>query len=134
MPAARSPWLPDHLATKVDLAQRINIRVLALGVLVNAAIAGRTLVGEWDILVHGIIGNGVFVLSVLALLFAVATGATRATIAATAVLLVLVFAQVGLGYSGRENLDARAWHIPNGVAIFGLSTWLAARRPLRPTA
>jgi hypothetical protein len=135
MASPRSFQVPPHVLPKVQLAQRVNIRLLALGVLANAVIAGRTLIGEWDILVHGIIGNGVFVLSLLAVVFAIGAGAGRAVVIATAVLLVLVFAQVGLGYSGRTSLDARAWHIPNGVAIFGLATWLAARNPVaRPAA
>jgi hypothetical protein len=103
------------------------VQLLAFGVLVNAFIAGRTLIGEWDIVVHGIIGNGVFVLAVVALVLAVVMRAGRATIGVAAALAVLVFAQIGLGYSGRESADALAWHIPNGVAIFGLSVWASAR-------
>jgi hypothetical protein len=125
------PRVPSRHIPKLDLAQRVTVRLLAVGVLVNAVIAGRTLVGEWDIVVHGIIGNGVFVLSVVALALVILTGAGRSIVIATAVLLVLVFAQIGLGYSGRENADAVAWHVPNGVAIFGLAVWLAARGPIR---
>jgi hypothetical protein len=44
-------------------------------------------------------------------------------------LLVLTLIQVGLGYSGRTDLDARAWHLPLGVFIFGLSAGVAAEAP-----
>jgi hypothetical protein len=104
-----------------------SVQLVAFGVLVNAFIAGRSLIGDWDILVHGIIGNGVFVFAVLALVLAVVLRAGRTTVAAAALLAVLVFAQVGLGYSGRNSPDAVAWHIPNGVLIFGLAVWTAAR-------
>ena len=33
----------------------------------------------------------------------------------------LCFAQIGLGYVGRETAEAAAWHIPNGVLLMGLA-------------
>ena len=41
-------------------------------------------------------------------------------------LFALAFAQVGLGYVGRETLEAASFHIPVGVAIFGISTYQLA--------
>jgi hypothetical protein len=41
-------------------------------------------------------------------------------------LLALTFAQVGLGYVGRETAAAAAWHIPNGVAIVALASYQLA--------
>ena len=42
-------------------------------------------------------------------------------------------AQVGLGYVGRETSQAAAWHVPTGVAIFGLACYqLADLRGARP--
>lgn len=114
----------------LKLLYEVAVYLMAFSVLVNALIAGQTLYGDWDILVHGIIGNGVFVLAVAAFLIALITKAGRAAIVVTGVIAVLVFAQVGLGYSGRESLDARAWHIPNGVLIMGLSMWAAAQASL----
>ena len=35
-------------------------------------------------------------------------------------LLVLVIAQIGLGYAGRDNSDNLAYHIPLGVLLFGM--------------
>jgi hypothetical protein len=110
----------------LERLHRLAAAVVALAVLVNALIAGRTMAGDWDIVVHGVIGNVVFVLTLGALALAVAARAGRATVIAAVVLLALVFAQVGLGYSGRESLEARAWHLPNGVAIFGLAVWMAS--------
>jgi hypothetical protein len=106
---------------------KVVVVLLGLGVLVNALIAGRYLIGEWDIEVHGIIGNVVFVLALAVLGLAIYLREGRAAIITAAVLAVLVFAQVGLGYSGRDNLGPRAWHIPNGVLIFGLTAWIASR-------
>jgi hypothetical protein len=40
--------------------------------------------------------------------------------------MALAFAQVGLGFVGRETSEAAAWHIPVGVAIFGLTTYQLA--------
>jgi hypothetical protein len=38
--------------------------------------------------------------------------------------------QIALGYNAKDSPSAGAWHIPNGVLIFGLTTWqlLLARR------
>jgi hypothetical protein len=121
----------SRTATTLARAYEAVVYLLAFGVLVNAFIAGRSLIGEWDIVVHGIIGNVVFVFAVAAVVIALIAKAARATIIATAVLAVLVFAQVGLGYSGRDSLDAMAWHIPNGVLIMGLAMWVAARASFR---
>jgi hypothetical protein len=109
----------------------VVVYLLAFGVLVNALIAGQALIGEWDIVIHGVIGNVIFVLALAAVVIAFVAKADRATTVATVVLAVLVFAQVGLGYSGRNSLNAMAWHIPTGVLIMGLSMWAAARASLR---
>jgi hypothetical protein len=103
------------------------IYLLAFGVLVNAFIAGRSLIGEWDIVVHGVIGNGIFVLAVALVALALLARADRLVVGSSAVLMALVFAQVGLGYSGRDSAEAMAWHIANGVLVVGVATWTAAR-------
>ena len=41
-------------------------------------------------------------------------------------LVALAFAQIGLGYVGRETTAAAAWHIPMGVTIFGLACYQLA--------
>ena len=42
-----------------------------------------------------------------------------------ALVLLLIVAQIGLGYGGRENLDSAAIHIPVGVFLFSLSSIIA---------
>jgi len=42
-------------------------------------------------------------------------------LAVAAVIALVVTAQVGLGYAGREQAEAAAWHIPNGLLAFGLA-------------
>jgi len=103
------------------------LHTLGFGVLINAFIAGRALIGAWEIDVHGYIGNAVFVLAVAAVVLAFVGRADRVALGLTIALFVLVFAQIGLGYSGRDNLDVRPWHIANGVLLFGVMTWAAAR-------
>ncbi|MCA9860638.1 MAG: hypothetical protein KC438_12995 [Thermomicrobiales bacterium] len=41
-------------------------------------------------------------------------------------LAVLMIVQTGLGYVGRSEMEARAWHIPLGVLIFGLAVLISA--------
>lgn len=107
--------------------------IVTVVVLAQAVIAGRSnrLFGSWDIGVHGVLGNIAFAASA-ALLTVVSMvilrgGADprpdrRPLFAALALVLVLS-AQLGLGYAGRESLDAAAWHIPIGVLAFGLAVW-----------
>jgi hypothetical protein len=33
-------------------------------------------------------------------------------------------AQIGLGYAGRDSGEAAALHLPNGVLIFGIGTFM----------
>lgn len=111
---------------------------VALLVLAQAVIAGRSdrLFGTWSITLHGVIGNVVFVV-VLADLVVLAIGrASRAALVTTSLLTLVVVAQIGLGYAGRERLGAAAWHVPNGVAAFGLAVWSLslALRPRTVTA
>jgi hypothetical protein len=99
--------------------------LLATLVLVQAIIAARSnrLFGSWDIGVHEILGNIVFAVALVGLVLAAVARQGRASIVCAAALLILVTAQVGLGYSGRTSAEAAAWHIPNGVAIFGLAVY-----------
>ncbi len=94
-------------------------------ILVQAVIAGRSdrLFGSWDIGVHGVLGNIVFVLVVLNVILLSVRRAGRAALITAAVLVALTVAQLGLGYSGRTSVAAAAWHIPIGVAAFGFGVW-----------
>lgn len=113
-------------------AQRTLAAVIALLILVMAAIAGRSLFGPWDIEVHGWIGNGVFVLAVANLALAIYRRPSTAELTVAALIAMLTFGQVGLGYVGREQLEAAAWHIPNGVLLMALSTYQWATLQARP--
>lgn len=106
-------------------ASRAAAHVLPVLVLVQAFIAGRSdrLFGSWSIAAHEALGNVVFLVAVLGLVLAVLAGQGRACIVLAVALLVLVAAQIGLGYAGRSSAEAAAWHIPNGVAIFGLAVY-----------
>jgi heme A synthase len=84
--------------------------------------AGRALFGGWSITVHGVVGNVTFVFALATLVLAWRARQRPVTTMA-AVLVVLISAQIGLGYSGRESLEAAAWHVPMGVTIFGLAVY-----------
>jgi hypothetical protein len=102
-------------------------------VLIMAVLGGRFFVEPDVIDVHGYIGNLFFALVVAqAGLLVMAgirgwIGKTLMGLAAVGVLLVV--AQLGLGYSGRESATALSLHIPNGVLIFGLSAAIVAQLP-----
>lgn len=84
--------------------------------------AGRALFGGWSITVHGVVGNVTFLFA-LAMLVVAWRARQRPATTVAAVLVVLISAQIGLGYSGRESLEAAAWHVPMGVTIFGLAVY-----------
>lgn len=107
--------------------------VVAALILVMAAIAGRSLFGSWDIEVHGWLGNGIFVLAVANLALAMYRRASTPELTVAAAIAMLTFGQVGLGYVGREQAEAAAWHIPNGVLLMGLGTYQWASLQARLT-
>ena len=102
--------------------------------LVQALLAGRGWFLDTDLIrIHGYVGNAVFLAVVLQAGLAVALGArgslrTQLLVVAGAI-VVLSVAQIGLGYGGRESGEAAAWHIPNGVLIFGLTAYHLALLP-----
>lgn len=111
---------------------------LAIGIVIMATLAGQ---GLWNgerglITGHGHLGNALFVLAIAQFAIAVVLFQRKAIPALPMVLtfaiLVLLFAQAGLGYVGRENADARAWHIPNGVLLMGLASFMTAFAWLKP--
>ena len=109
---------------------RILAHILPVLILAQAFIAGRAIYGGWSITLHGVIGNVTFVIAVATLALAWRAGIRRATIMA-AVLVVLLIAQIGLGYTGRETPEAAAWHVPLGVTVFGLAVYLLTLIPKR---
>lgn len=114
--------------------QRALATVIAALVLLQGVSAGRAVYGPWDIEVHGWIGNGLFVLVVANLALAIVRRAPNDELTVAALLGGLTFAQVGLGYVGRAELEAAAWHIPNGVLLMALATYQLALLQLRASA
>lgn len=106
----------------------IVAHAVAVLVLVQAILAGRWLKDTDIIEVHGYIGSMlIFPLAIGQLVlawFSRLGGRNRTTVVVlSAALLVLILAQVGLGYAGRDSTEARANHLPLGVLIFGLTTY-----------
>ncbi|HVB63597.1 MAG TPA: hypothetical protein VNE17_02625 [Nitrolancea sp.] len=124
---------------------RITAPFVLLLVLIQAVLAGRGLSFGGDAIdIHGMVANltGLMVLIQVVLAFAAGIrGRFRSLLLGTNVLLlILVIAQFGLGYGGRDNRTAAALHVPNGVLIFGVATvvaclvWLASpRREVLPS-
>ena len=110
------------------LTHRIVVIAIPLLVLVQATLAGQHLFEGSDVIkLHGILGNVTFALTVLGVMATfVATRGDGVAFGVAVALMALAFAQVGLGYVGRETATAAAWHIPVGVTIFGLSTYQLA--------
>jgi len=106
-------------------AARALAAVIAALVLVQAVIAGRSnrLFGSWDIGLHGTLGNIVFAMALANLTLVARRRANRALVVTAAALVAVLTAQLGLGYAGRDSLAAAGWHIPVGVAAFGLAVW-----------
>ena len=109
---------------------RLLAHTLPVLILVQAFLAGRALFGGWSITVHGVVGNITFLFALATLVLAWRARLRPATTVA-GVLAALITAQIGLGYSGREALEAAAWHVPLGVTIFGLAVYQLTLIPRR---
>lgn len=107
------------------LTDRMLTIFISLLVLTQAALAGHSdrLFGSINIEIHGFVGNAVFTLLIVSLVIAAVTRAGTARLATLAALTVLTTAQIGLGYMGRTSTEAAGWHVPLGVAIFGLTIY-----------
>ena len=97
--------------------------VVAVLVLVQSVLAGRALFGSWSITVHGVVGNATFALAALVAVVAGVGRVGRHAVGVAVALTLVLTAQIGLGYAGRESVEAAAWHIPNGVLAFGLAVY-----------
>lgn len=107
------------------------LTVLTAGlVVVQAFLAGRGLwLGERNLIdVHEMLANVLFLLAVaqfgLVLAMGIPGAMGKRLLGLNAVLAIAMVAQTGLGYVGRDNMDARAWHLPLGVLIFGLAVMI----------
>ena len=108
--------------------QRAAAQLIVALILIQAFLAGRFLFGGWTITVHGIIGNATFAVAAVLAVVAVVRRADVVAVLTPVALALLLTAQIGLGYSGRTSLGARAWHIPSGVLSFGIAVYLASQR------
>jgi hypothetical protein len=120
--AADAPGTPSRL----PMALMIVSGITAALVLVQAMLAGRYLFGDSDLLdTHEVVANLVFLSAlaqaVLAYLAMSRRLATPPDLVASIILVVLVIAQIGLGYAGEDGGEAAKLHVPNGVLVFGVS-------------
>ncbi len=104
---------------------RLVVILTAVLVLIQAALAGRGMFLDPDLFeMHGMIGNVTFLAVIIqvGLAFAARRHWQRGGLALwlSGALLLLVITQLGLGYGGREAASAAAWHVANGVLIFGV--------------
>ncbi len=93
-------------------------------VLIQAALAGQWLAGNAAMIeTHGWIGSGTFLLTIL--LAGVSLLGWRQgrfglkPFVVSVAMVLLVIAQLGLGYAGRSSAAAVSMHLPLGVLIFG---------------
>ena len=117
---------PAPTRTTSDRIHRMVAYATPVLVLVQATLAGQHLFQGDSITLHGILGNVTFTLTIVGAVLAVVRRCSGLIFALSVALVALAFSQVGLGYVGRETLEAASFHIPVGVAIFGLSTYLLA--------
>lgn len=96
----------------------------AVLLLVQPILAGQFLFnGKNDYVdIHEMLGNVILLTAAGQLVLAFLARATYGIglVGHNAGLVVLVVAQIGLGYSGRDNTDSLAYHLPLGVLLFGM--------------
>ena len=102
--------------------------VMPVLVLVQAALAGQHLFEGSSISVHGVLGELTFALTVVGVVLAVVRRCDGVVFAVAVALVALAFAQVGLGFVGRDTAGGgglahpdrgrhlRPHHLPAGAA------------------
>lgn len=109
--------------SRAGFAHRVIVATVPVLVLVQAALAGQHLFEGASITLHGILGNVTFAVTIVGLVLTVVARSDGRAFFVAVTLMALAFAQIGLGYVGRETSAAAAWHIPLGVTIFGLAAY-----------
>ena len=111
---------------------RVTSTFLAFGIVLQAYFAGSGVFdGNSDLInVHEMFGNIIFLVA-LAQIVITFIGMGRGVFSpnlpiVSVVIFVLIVVQISLGYAGREDISAIAYHLPNGVLLMGLCTWSAA--------
>lgn len=115
--------------------------ILSALVVVTAFVIGEGFFGGKATLIedHGYLGNAIFALAVVQLVLAFLQyqkgTVGRNHLLLNGVLIILLFAQIGLGYSGSRSGAANAlvWHLPVGVLIMGVSTLNSVLFWVRPS-
>lgn len=118
---------PQTASSGLFTARQWIALVIAIGVVIQALLAGQGFYESRPALTtgHGHLGNTLFLLSiaqvVVAWLLFQRRDIGRLSLVLTGSIVLSVFAQVGLGYAGRSEASAMAWHLPNGVLLMGLT-------------
>lgn len=135
-PTSPSPTSDTTLLTGL----RWMATVIAVGIVVQAFLASQGFYEAKPGLItgHGHLGNALFLLTAIQTMIAL-TAAARGLVGRNAAVLagvvtLLMIAQIGLGYMGRTEATAMAWHLPNGVLLMGVSTILTVTLWNRNTA
>jgi len=102
---------------------RIGAALLVALVAVQAVIAGQHIFGSWGIDAHAALGNATFSVAIAVAAIAFFRLDSRSLSIVGVVMVVVLSAQIGLGYSARDSDSAAALHIPLGVATFGALTY-----------
>lgn len=117
----------------------LSVAISAL-IVITAFVIGEGFFGGSPGLItdHGYLGNLIFALAAVQLMLAF-LGYQKGTVGRNHLLLngliiILLFAQIGLGYSGSRSGAAGAlvWHLPVGVLAMGVSTLNAVLFWVRP--
>ncbi|MET0827230.1 MAG: hypothetical protein ABWZ89_12015 [Acidimicrobiales bacterium] len=116
---------PSATASRSGLLQtyRLLAGLSVVLVLILAVLAGRSsrLFGTGNIEVHGFIGELLFAIAVVMVVLSFMTQTRGVVVGHAVAFAALCFVQIGLGFVGRETLEAAAWHIPTGVLLMGLA-------------
>lgn len=102
--------------------------LVVAGVMLQALLAGQAqFVSPELFALHGGIGHGVLLVSVLLATFTWLAGTRRVTAVLATLSTLALIGQTGLGYAGRRGqiAEASAAHVPLGVAVLGVSVAVA---------